>query len=293
MRLSKGALLAIGSAVAYGSLGVFTRLAYGEGWNTPSLLVARWLLAGLVILPFALRETGSWRGFGGGFLLGAVGYAATTALYFPSIRHLPVALASFLLYLAPVFVALLSWFFFRERLGVRGLAALALALAGLALLAAGAFTGELSPTGVLLASGSAVTYAATVVLSRRVVQDLSWTRSALAVCAGAFATYLAFSLATRQLAAPLSAPGLLYALGIGTLATGLALSLFFAAIARIGASRTALLSTLEPVSTLVLAALFIQEIPTWTGVLGGALILVAAAAVAGAHAEETTAVPHE
>ena len=280
MRVSTGALLAAGSAVAYGSLAVLAKLAYGEGWNVPSLLVARFLSASLVLLPFALAARGTWRGFGGGLVVGAVGFAGTTALYFPALQHLPAAVASFLLYLAPVFVSLLSWAFLRERLGPRTLAALGLALAGLVLLASGAATGKLSLLGVLLALGSALTYSFTVLGGRHLTQGIVWSRAALGTCAGALLSYLAFTLLTGTLHVPASTPGLLYALGIGVLATGIALSLFYAALPRIGASRTALVLTLEPVSTLVLAALFLPEIPVWTSVVGGLLIVGAAAMVA-------------
>ncbi len=277
---TEGALLAAASAVAYGSLGVLTKLAYAEGWNVPSLLAARFGVAALVVLPFALARRGPWRGFGAGFLVGALGYASTTALYFPSIRLLPAALASFLLYLAPPIVAVLSYLLLRERMGAWGVAALVLALGGLALMASGAATGEASGLGVLLAVGSAVAYALTTLASRRVAGALHWTRASLAVALGAFASYLAFSLATRQLAIPRSPAGLLDALGIGTLAGGVALSLFMMALPRIGASRTSVISTLEPVSTLALGAFVLGEVPGWLGLLGGLLIVVAAALVA-------------
>ena len=279
MRVSSGALLAAGSALAYGSLAVLAKLAYGEGGNVPSLLVARFLSASLVLLPFALAARGSWRGFGGGLLVGGVGFAGTTALYFPALRHLPAAVASFLLYLAPVFVALLSWALLRERLSPRTLAALALALAGLVAMASGAATGDLSVLGVLLALGSALTYSFTVLGGRHLTQDLAWSRAALGTCLGALLSYLAFTTLTGTLHVPASPRGLAYALAIGVLATGVALSLFYAALPRLGASRTALVLTLEPVSTLVLAAAFLAEIPAWTGVLGGLLILGAAALV--------------
>lgn len=290
---ASGALLAVASAVSYGALGVLTKVAYAEGWNVPSLLSARFLLASLVILPFALRAPGGWRGFGGGLLLGAVGYVATTALYFPSLRLLPAAVASFLLFLAPALVALLSWAFLGERLGARGLGGLGLSLAGLLLLSSGAFTGALSVPGVLLAAGSAVAYAVAVLGSRRLVRGLHWTRSSLAVCVGAFLSYATFSTATGALEVPATQTAVLAALGIGTVATGLAMSLFFAALPRIGASRTAVISTLEPVSTLLLAALFLAEVPGWTGVAGGALIMGGAALAAAERAEEITAAPPE
>lgn len=279
MRVSTGALLAAGSAVSYGSLAVLAKLAYAEGWNVPSLLVARFLSASLVLLPFALPGGGSWRGFGGGLLVGAVGFAGTTALYFPALQHLPAAVASFLLYLAPVLVALLSWVFLRERLGARGFAALLLALVGMAILASGAATGALSVLGVVLAALSAVTYSLTVLGGRLLTKELPWARAALGTCLGALASYLVFSLGAGVLDVPSSTPGLVYAIAIGVVATGLPLSLFYAALPRIGASRTSLVLTLEPVSTLILAAVFLTEVPGWAGVLGGALIVVAAGLV--------------
>lgn len=280
--LRGGALIAAVSAMAYGSLAVLTKLAYDEGWNVPSLLVARFGLASLVILPFALRQPFSRRGMVGGLLVGGIGYAGTTALYFPSLLHLDAAMSSFLLYLAPVLVAVLSTLLLRERIDARLLVALGLAIAGLAIIASGAWTGRMPPLGVALAAGSAVVYAFTVVASRRLVADVPWAQSSLWVVVGAFLTYVVFSTASGQLAVPRSTPGLLYALGIGTLATGFALSLFFIALDRIGAARTSVISTLEPVSTLVLAAIFLQENPGFAGILGGMLITAGAALVASA-----------
>ena len=60
----------------------------------------------------------------------------------------------------------------------------------------------------------------------------------------------------------------------------MALSLFMAALPLSGASRTALISTLEPVSTLLIGAVVLSELPTWLGLLGGMVILGAAALVA-------------
>lgn len=280
VKVSRGAMLAAASAVAYGALVVLAKLAYAEGWNVPSLLAARFGLAALTILPFALRQRYSARAAVAGFVVGAIGYAGTTALYFPSFHYLPAAVSSFLLYLSPMLVALLSWLLLREPLGGEGRAGLVIALAGLAILSSGAWTGELPAVGVALALGSAVVFAFTVVASRRLVAETPWAQASLWVCLGACASYLAFSTATGQLRVPPSAWGIAYAVGIGTLATGVALSLFFMALERVGASRTAVISTLEPVSTLILAAVFLAEIPGVAGVVGGLLIVVAAALIA-------------
>lgn len=279
MSARQGALLAAASALTYGSLNVFAKLAYAEGWNIPSLLAARFLFAGLTVLFFALSAGGSWKGWPFAFAIGAVGYAGTTAFYFPSLRLLPAAVASFILFFAPVLVALLSWIFLRERLGWRGWLALSVAVAGLAVLASGAFDGSLSLLGILLAAGSAVAFSITTVLSRDAAQRMHWARLAVGVCAGACASNLAFALATNQLEVP-SAKGLLWALCLGVIGTAIPLALFCAALARTSASRVSVISTLEPVSTLVLAAVFLAEMPGWTGIVGGLLIVAAAAIIA-------------
>lgn len=290
MRLGTGALLAAASALTYGSLGVFAKLAYAEGWNVPSLLAARFLFAGLTVLPVALLAGGSWRGMGGAFVLGALGYVSTTALYFPSIRLLPAAVAGFLLYLSPVVVVVLAAMFLHERLTTRVVIALAFALAGLALLASGALTGALSLPGIALAAGSALAFGVTTILSRNAAQRMHWARLSLGVCAGACVTYVAFALGTGQLEVPPGPRAIGWAAALGVIGTGIPLALFFAALVRTGASQVSVISTLEPVSTLVLAAIFLNEVPDELGILGGVLILVAAAIVAS---QAPTAAPHE
>lgn len=292
MRLSQGALLAAAAALTYGSLAVFAKLAYAEGWNVPSLLAVRFALASVCIVPFALRGGGSWRGFESALLVGAIGYTATTAFYFPSLLFLPAAVASFLLYLAPAFVMILAAFLLKERVSARGGAALALALLGLALLSSGALTGELSLLGIALAAASAVAYAATTVAGRSVAQRMPWARLSLGVCVGACASYVLFSTATGQLQVPTTPRALLWALGIGVLATGIPLSLFFAALGRASAGQVSVISTLEPVSTLVLALVVLGEAPGALGLVGGGLIVVAAALIAS-QVQVPTASPRE
>lgn len=279
-KIGTGALLAAAAAITYGSLGVFAKLAYAEGWNVPSLLSFRFLFAALTVLPFALFARGNWRGFGVALAIGAVGYVATTALYFPSLRHLPAAVAGFLLYLSPIVVVLLAAAFLHERLTRRIAIALALALGGLALMTSGAFTGALSPMGIALAAGSALAFGVTMVLSKSAALSMHWSRLSLGVCIGASATYFAFSVGTRRFAVPAGDAALLWAAALGVVATGIPLALFFAALARTGASQVSVISTLEPVSTLFLAAVFLAEIPDVFGILGGVFILAGAALIA-------------
>jgi drug/metabolite transporter (DMT)-like permease len=65
-------------------------------------------------------------------------------------------------------------------------------------------------------------------------------------------------------------PGLI---GIAVLSTALAIQAFYAATARIGAAQTALVSTVEPIWTIVMASLLFGESLTPVQLLGGALVI--------------------
>src|SRR5262249_55212887 len=66
---------------------------------------------------------------------------------------------------------------------------------------------------------------------------------------------------------------------IAVVSTVLAMLAFFAGLRRVGASTAAILSTLEPVATSVLAALTLGESLSLIQILGGALVLSSAAIV--------------
>jgi drug/metabolite transporter (DMT)-like permease len=60
---------------------------------------------------------------------------------------------------------------------------------------------------------------------------------------------------------------------IALVSTVLAILTFFAGLARVGPSAAAILSTLEPVVTVVLAGLAFDEALTTVQILGGAIVL--------------------
>jgi drug/metabolite transporter (DMT)-like permease len=71
--------------------------------------------------------------------------------------------------------------------------------------------------------------------------------------------------------------------GIALFPTMLAISLFLAGLPHIGAARSALLSTWEPVVTVLLAVLVLGDRLSIVQVAGGVLVLLAVIVVQGAH----------
>jgi drug/metabolite transporter (DMT)-like permease len=81
-------------------------------------------------------------------------------------------------------------------------------------------------------------------------------------------------------------PGLI---AIGVVSTFIAIQTFYAGTKRVGAAQASLISTVEPIWTVVLAALLLGERLTPIQLLGGALILVAVVIAQTAPAPPATA----
>jgi drug/metabolite transporter (DMT)-like permease len=294
MRTS-GTLMCLASAAAFGAMAVFGKLAYAAGATGGTLLAVRFALAAalfwaLVLGAGAGRDVRALRGrdVGAGLALGAGGYALQAGCYFAALQRIDASLLSLVLYTFPALVAAAAVALGRERLDGRRLAALALALGGLALVVGGAGAGALDPLGTGLGLGAAVVYATYILISERIAARLRPLVLSALVCTGATATFTAGSALLGDLR-----PGALTASGWGWLAclavvsTVVSISLFFAGLPRVGPTSASILATVEPLVTVVLAfAVFGETLgPVQLG--GGALVL---GAVLALHARRPAAV---
>jgi drug/metabolite transporter (DMT)-like permease len=278
-----GTLLCVGSATAFGAMAVLGKLAYDAGATVGTLLAVRFLLAAalfwaLVLGGEAARELRALRGrdVAVGLALGACGYAIQAGCYFTALERIDASLLSLLLYTFPAMVAVAAVALGRERMDAHRVAALLLASGGLALVVAGAGTGALDPLGAALGLGAAVVYSTYILVSEGVVGRMTPRLLSALVCTGAAASLTAGSALLGQLR-----PGELTAAGWGWLAclavvsTVAAVSLFFAGLERVGPTTASILSTAEPVVTVLLAFLVFGELLGPLQLLGGALVLAA------------------
>ena len=164
----------------------------------------------------------------------------------------------------------------------RRLSALAVSTVGLVLALAGAGTGTVDPFGATLGLGASLTYATYILVADRVgARTHPLVLSAL-VTAGAAATLTALAAATGTLELTFGAAGWLWLALIATVSTVLAVVAFFAGLARVGPATAAILSTAEPVVTIVLAAAVFADMLTPVQLAGAALVLAAAVRTATA-----------
>jgi drug/metabolite transporter (DMT)-like permease len=278
----RGALLCLVSASAFGTLGVFGKLASDAGAGVMSTLLVRFALAGLVF-GVALALTGGAaallrlprRAVVIGLALGAGGYSLQSGLYFAAIGRLDVSLVSLLLYSYPAFVTLAALALGRAKPSLRTGSALVVASCGLVLVLLAAGTGAFDFTGALLALGASITYTAYILVSDGIVGDVPPLALSLLVLAGAAASFAVAGLATGSLSFRLPAEAWLWLVLIALVSTVIAVSAFFAGLRRVGPSEAAILSTFEPPVTVALAFLVLGERLAPLQLAGGALVLAA------------------
>jgi len=171
-----GAALCLLSASAFGTLGIFGRLAADAGATIASTLLVRFAIAAAVFA-VVLRLTGGWARMRAlprsvvltGLGLGAVGYSLQSGLYFAAIDRLDVSLVSLLLYTYPAFVTVAALMLGRATFSLRTAVALTVASAGLVLVLLAAGTGAFDLPGALLALAASVTYTTYILISDRIV----------------------------------------------------------------------------------------------------------------------------
>ena len=289
----RGALLVALSASAFGAMAIFGRYAYAGGADVLGLLTLRFVIGGALLAAVARRRGVTWprgRTLWGIVAMGALGYVGQSLCYFIALQHAQASLVALLLYLYPAFVTLLAALWLGERLTpVKG-AALVLCLGGSALMVGG---GHGEPLGIALALTAAVVYSLYIVVGARVTHGVDPLATTSIVCLSAAAVFCTVSIVRTLSGAPPHLPATLPAwaalVAIALVSTVTAMLAFFAGLTRLGAARTSMLSTLEPVVTVLLAAVLLGERLTplqWAGgvaVLAAVLWLVRAGG--GAHDE--------
>ena len=278
---SSGTLLCLGSAAAFGAIGVFDKLAYDDGATVGTLLAVRFLLAAALFWAMILAggAAGEIRALGRRDLaialsLGACGYAAQAGGYFAALERIDASLLALLIYTFPAMVGVAAIALGRERADSRRLAALALASAGLVLVLASARTGALDPVGTALALGAAVVYSAYILVSDGVARRVRPRVLSALVCSGAAVTLTAGAVLLGEFRpGELTLAGWGWLAGLAVVSTVGAVSLFFAGLERVGPTTASILSTIEPVVTVLLAFVVFGELLSAVQLFGGALVL--------------------
>jgi len=276
----RGLALVALSTVAFGVLPILAKAAYAAGVRPLPLLPSRYAIAALLLTLLARGPALPWRSRVRLWAIGAV-FVVNSLAYFRALQTVSASAVALLLYSYPVLVALLAAAAGLERLTLRALLVAAAAFAGCALTAAGE-TGASSllqaGPGVAFALVAALVYASYLVLSSRFAADVPAQALAQHLAQASALVCIVLALATGGLSLPSSPAAWLSVLGIAVVSTVVALFTFLAGMAHLGPTRASVVSSLEVLVTLALAAALLGERLGPLQWLGAALILGAVVA---------------
>jgi drug/metabolite transporter (DMT)-like permease len=291
-----GFALIVVSAVGFGSGPLFTKSVYAAGVDWHTLMAWRFLLGAalawawvlLVPEPRAALRRLDRRSVLIAVALGVM-FTTNAGTYFAALETVPASLAALIVYIYPALVAVLTLRVGRRLEGRRAWGALALALAGVALAVGNIDVARMPPvSGLVLVTASPIIYSVWIVLAARysgeresaVGGDTGTQRDPIA--AGAImlsataVSYWITALAVGRHVLPSQIPPSAWfgIAGVGVFATFVAILAFYGGAHRIGAARASLVSTVEPVWTIVWASLLFGESLAPLQLVGGAMILV-------------------
>lgn len=285
----KGIICGILAAICYGTNPLGALPLYEEGVNTSSVLFLRFSIATLILGVVMIANRKSFAVTRGELTtmasLGAL-MAVSSLTYYQSFRYMDAGIASTILFVYPVMVAVIMATFFREKVTATTITSIALALAGIGLLYRGDAGISLSMTGVMLVMVSSLTYAVYIVIVNKSEIRMSivkLTFYVLLICAMCLFAY-SFTSSDLHLMLPPSPRAWFFACWLGLVPTVLSLLFMTIAVHEVGATPTAIMGALEPLTAVAIGVMMFGESLTLRLCIGIVLILAAVLLiVAGKH----------
>jgi drug/metabolite transporter (DMT)-like permease len=286
-----GSLVVVLGAALFAWLGPLSRWAYEAGMEPLPFVAWRAGIGAVFLLAIVAATLRRGAGFVAPWRLprgeaASLGAAAVLALLlnlsiFAAFSRITVALALLGFYTYPAMVAAVAVALGRERLTTSTVAALLLALGGMAIVVVAGIDPAVGlvvdPIGVLLGLSAAACQTVFVTISRDGYRSVPADQAMAWILAGSALGCLALGLvggAADGLAFPVADPRVLpILLAAGTLGAGLPSLLFLAGIRLVGGTRAGVLMLLEPVVAVGLAAWLLGEALRPLQVVGGAAVL--------------------
>lgn len=271
-----GIALAFASGVLFATLPILFRITNAAGFNLVTALALRFSIASLLIWVVVGRG-GVFtltRAQVAGFILMGLLYIGQSTAYLSSAARIPIATTSILLYTYPAIVTVLARIFLNERFTKIKMVSLGLALAG-TLLTLGAPQAANDWLGIAFGLGASLIYSTYIIIGAKAHGDAPPAVQSAVITLTAGAALFIFGAASGQLQLNVALEGWLGVLALAVFSAALPILFFLAAMPRIGASQTSIISTSELVSTAVFGLIFLSQPLTALQVAGGLLIFAA------------------
>ena len=258
-----GTVCGILAAVFYGTNPLGALKLYEQGMNTNSVLFCRFGIAWIIISAILLIKKENLKvtrkEFGTLTALGLLFIASSMTLYF-SFKYIAAGVASTLLFTYPIMTAVIMSALFKEKVTMKTVVAIVLSLVGVLLLYWGDSGETLNITGVILVLVSALTYAVYIIVVNRCPLDMSSFKINFYVvlyCTVGMAVFALF--AGQPLRLPNNAVSWFYSVWLAVVPATLSLVLMVYASKYVGATPTAILGAIEPLTAVLIGVFVFHE----------------------------------
>lgn len=277
---SIGILCAVLSAVCYGTNPFGALPLYEEGVNTATVLAHRFGLAVILLAVIMIIKRIDFkvtrREFKVLFSLGVL-FAASSITYYQSFHFMDAGIASTILFVYPVMVAVIMALFFKEKVTSMTVMAIVLSLVGIGLLYKGGAGVSLSVIGIVLCILSSLAYAIYIIVVNQSdikMSSFKVTFYAMLVCE---ITLILYSFTSPELYLHMlpSPRAWSFAVWLSIVPTILSLVFMTVAVNHVGATPTAILGALEPLTAVAIGVIIFGETLTPRLIVGILFILFA------------------
>lgn len=277
-----GTLMIFLSAVGFSAKAVIIKLAYQLDVDPITLLSLRMAFS----LPFFVmmavygemcaKERISGRDALNLMVLGLIGYYLSSLMDFEGLQYVSAGLERLILFLYPTFVVLLSAAFLGRKITKRDAIALVMSYVGVALAVSHdiASRGNNTLFGSLVIFGCAVSWAVYLVGADKMMNRIGAVRfTGYAMVASTVAVLIHYGATRGEVILRQSSEVYKLSLVMAILSTVLPVLLLSGGLRRIGASKTAMISSVGPVFTIFLAYIFLGEKISALQLAGTAMII--------------------
>ena len=277
---SIGILCAVLSAVCYGTNPFGALPLYEEGVNTATVLAHRFGLAVILLAVIMIIKRIDFKvtrhEFKVLFSLGVL-FAVSSITYYQSFHFMDAGIASTILFVYPVMVAVIMALFFKEKVTSMTVMAIVLSLVGIGLLYKGGAGVSLSVIGIVLCILSSLAYAIYIIVVNQSdikMSSFKVTFYAMLVCE---ITLILYSFTSPELYLHMlpSPRAWSSAVWLSIVPTILSLVFMTVAVNHVGATPTAILGALEPLTAVTIGVIIFGETLTPRLIVGILFILFA------------------
>ncbi len=280
----KGILSVIASAVIFGSMPLFAKFVYAENGNAMSLTLFRFLLS-IPVLYFLVKRRGNEdiritkRELYKIILVAIFGYSATALLLYTSYNYISTGAATTVHFIYPVLVILGGIIFFKDKPNSIKISSVILCILGILMFYNG--DNHLNIKGILIAFASGVTYSFYILyIEKSQLKNMHTFKLTFYLCLVSSILLFGLCIVTGNLALNMTYLGWIVSLILSISVTLGGVCLFQIGIKLIGSQSTSILSTFEPITSILIGILIFNEGFNFRTILGFIFILIATLLIA-------------